>query len=125
MQRARQLPGRVDAHRGKRIGNMNALRQRAPWRGSRPRDVTCQTRTLATSGADATARISGLLARRPRPLSGMLWPTHRRRQPVSGPAGSALMTSRRAGTTASAVPSRISSGRGGSGLGWGGAGARP
>ena len=31
-----------------------ARRQRAPWRGSRPRDVTCRTRTLATPGADAT-----------------------------------------------------------------------
>jgi len=49
--------------------------------------------------------MSRLRARRPRPLSGMLWPAHRRRQPVSGPAGSALMTSRRAGTTASAAPS--------------------
>ena len=39
---------------------MNARRQRSPWRGSRPRDVTCQTRTLATPGADATA--SRLLA---------------------------------------------------------------
>ena len=39
---------------------MNARRQRSPWRGSRPRDVTCRTRTLATPGADGTA--SRLLA---------------------------------------------------------------
>jgi hypothetical protein len=39
---------------------MNALRQRAPWLGSRHRDTTCQTRTLAAPEADATAPDVGV-----------------------------------------------------------------
>jgi hypothetical protein len=38
----------------RRIGNINALRRRTP-RGPRRRDITSQTRTPATPGADGTA----------------------------------------------------------------------
>src|ERR1700730_2308280 len=38
-----------------RIGNLNALRQRSPPRGPRPRDIIVHTRTLAAPGAAATA----------------------------------------------------------------------
>jgi hypothetical protein len=37
-----QRAGTIQALASKRIGNMNARRQRSPWRGSRPRDVTCR-----------------------------------------------------------------------------------
>ncbi len=45
--------------------------------------------------------------------------------PAGGPAETARMTPRDAGTTASAAPSRSRSGRAGAGLGWGGAGILP
>ena len=47
----------------RRIGNINALRRRAPHSWPRPRDITSQTRTPAASGADGTARVApGALA---------------------------------------------------------------
>ena len=48
-----------------------------------------------------------------------------RRTSAGGPAETARMTPRDAGTTASAAPSRSRSGRAGAGLGWGGAGILP
>jgi hypothetical protein len=43
---------------------MNALRRRWPRPWARPRDIKCQTGTLAAPGADGTAHISDLLAGR-------------------------------------------------------------
>ena len=42
----------------RRIGNINALRRRAPTRAPVPRDIRGHTRTLAAPGADATAILS-------------------------------------------------------------------
>src|SRR5262245_34175736 len=52
-------------------------------------------------------------------------PAHRPCQPACGPAGSAPMTPRLAGTTAAAASPRITSERDGVGLRWAGPGLSP
>src|SRR6266478_5401388 len=42
-----------------RIGNINALRRRAPHSWPRSRDITSQTRTRNAAGADATTPHAG------------------------------------------------------------------
>jgi hypothetical protein len=42
----------------RRIGNINALRRRAPHSWPRSRDITYQTRTRNVAGANATATVA-------------------------------------------------------------------
>jgi len=60
-----------------------------------------RTRKVQTDRRDARALAEACLPAR---VSGMLCQTHRRRQSAGGPAESARMTPRGAGTTASAAP---------------------
>ena len=70
-----------------RIANISILRRRVPPRGLRPHDVICQTQTPAVPGAPP---LQCILAESPRSselaqVSGMLGPTHHRRQSAGGP----------------------------------------
>jgi len=53
---------RIWEHQIMRIGNINALRRRAPLSWLRPRDITSQTRTRNAAGADATAYLQSELS---------------------------------------------------------------
>jgi hypothetical protein len=50
---------RIDLYQLQRIGNTNDLRQRSPPRGPRPRDIRCQTRTLAAQEPTAQRTLAG------------------------------------------------------------------
>jgi hypothetical protein len=83
-----------------------------PTRSLRHPEIRCQTQTLAAPGAapGARSRCHSAHQRPPRGsseparVSDMLGQTDRRRQSAGGPADSARMPPRGAGTTASAAP---------------------
>ena len=108
------------------VVNTSPLRRRSPLGGPRLHDVICQTRALAPRAAATEHMQRPRGSSEPARVSGMLGQTHHRRQSAGGPAESARMrTSRRRHDGVRRAREPIRSGRGGAGLGWGGAGTLP
>jgi hypothetical protein len=96
---------------GGSTNNMNALRPFLPPHVPLPLLSALSAPAPHAGPVDTAHMIGGLHTSRPATEAERhAMRAHRRRQPASGPAGSARMTPRGAGTTASVAPSRSTSG---------------